>query len=74
MPFRLLARAFLPPFVFIFARKPDFLAFLILLLRAVSIVYSIPKRALQDVRPAFLRVCAERRRGNDSRMYQFVQA
>jgi hypothetical protein len=52
IPFRLFARAFLPPFVFIMARKPDILAFLILLLRAVSIVYSVPKRALQEANSA----------------------
>jgi len=46
IPFRLFARAFLPPFVFILARKPDFLAFLILLLRAFSIVYSVTEKSL----------------------------
>ena len=41
MPFRRFARAFLPPLVRILARKPDFLAFLTLLLRAFSIVDSV---------------------------------
>lgn len=44
MPFRLFARAFLPNFVRILARKPDFRAFLILLLRAFSIVYPSLKK------------------------------
>jgi hypothetical protein len=41
IPFRLFARAFLPNFVRILVRKPDFRAFLILLLRAFSIVYPL---------------------------------
>jgi len=52
IPFRLFARAFLPNFVRILAWKPDFRAFLILLLRAFSIVYPSLKKGHRGFIPS----------------------